>query len=360
MTLSAEPSGGRASQGTQLSSSVPDLSLAGAAEVAARLFGVQAQAELLTSERDRNFRLLADDNRAYLLKISNPGDPDEVLDLQTACLDHIARVAADRPVPRVLPTRAGAKGDHIVLPDGRRCAVRLLTWLEGTPAKATARSRGQRMHLGAALAELDLSLRGFVHLAASHDLLWNVARADRLAHLVEAIEGEPRRRLARRFLDRFAADVAPRLEGLRAQVIHNDFNLYNALVAADDCERVTGIIDFGDIVHAPLVCEVATGASYQMADAADPLGAAAEFVGAYHAVLPLLPLEQAIVADLVATRHLITVLISEWRSRRHPENRAYIMRHNPAAWDGLRLMADLSPEAARERLLADVRRGDER
>ena len=62
-------------------------------------------------------------------------------------------------------------------------------------------------------------------------------------------------------------------------------------------------------------------------------------------------------ADLMATRHLITVLISEWRSRRYPENRAYIMRHNPASWDALHLMADLSPENARDRLLANVRSG---
>ena len=87
-------------------------------------------------------------------------------------------------------------------------------------------------------------------------------------------------------------------------------------------------------------------------------GAAAEFVGAYHAVLPLLADEQEILADLVATRHLITVLITEWRSRRYPENHAYIMRHNPASWDALHLMADLSPEDARDRLLAGVRSGD--
>jgi Ser/Thr protein kinase RdoA (MazF antagonist) len=238
--------------------------------------------------------------------------------------------------------------------------VRLLSYLEGVQAKGTARSRTQRVRLGAALAELDLALRDFAHPAASHDLLWNVARADRLAHLAEEIAGDARRGIVRHFMDRFVDKLLPRLGGARAQVIHNDFNLYNALVAADDPDRVTGIIDFGDILHAPLVGDVATGASYQMADAADPFAAAAEFVGGYHAVLPLLAEEQEIVTDLIATRHLITILISEWRSRRYPENHAYIMRHNPAAWDALRLMADISPEDARDRLLADVRSGDRR
>lgn len=358
--MSADLSRDAPSNGAQLSSSIPDLSLADAADLAARLYGVNGRAELLTSERDQNFRLVAGDEQAYLLKVSNPGDPDEVVDLQTACLDHIAEVDPARPVPRVLRTIAGATGDHIVLSDDRRCAVRMLTYLEGVQAKGTARSRAQRVQLGAALAKLDLALRGFVHPAASHDLLWNVARADRLAHLVDEIVGDARRRIVRRFMDRFCDELLPRLASLRAQVIHNDFNLYNGLVAADDPDRVTGIIDFGDIIHAPLVGEVATGASYQMAEAADPLAAAAEFVGAYHAILPLLAEEQEIVADLVATRHLITVLISEWRSRRYPENHAYIMRHNPAAWDALHLMADLTREGARDRLLADVRSGGDR
>jgi hydroxylysine kinase len=346
--------------GAQLSSGVPDLSLAEAADLAARLYGIQATAELLTSERDENFRLVAADERAYLLKISNPGDPDDVVGFQTACLDHIAEADPALPAPRVLRTLAGAKGDHIVLADGRRCAVRLLTYLDGVQAKGRARSQGQRIRLGAALAKLDLALRDFVHPAATHDLLWNVARADRLAHLADEIVGEAQRGIVRHFMDRFVGKALPRLAHLRAQVIHNDFNLYNVLVAADDPGRVTGIIDFGDIIHAPLVGEVATGASYHMADTPDPLAAAAEFVGAYHAILPLLAEEQDILADLVTTRHLITVLISEWRSRRYPDNRAYIMRHNPAAWDALRLLADLSPQSARDRLLAHVQSGDNR
>ncbi|HJQ56098.1 MAG TPA: hypothetical protein VJ890_04290, partial [Vineibacter sp.] len=68
-------------------------------------------------------------------------------------------------------------------------------------------------------------------------------------------------------------------------------------------------------------------------------------------------LEQDIVADLMATRHLITALISEWRAPRYPENRAYIMRHNPAAWEALSQMADLSRDEARDRLLTPTRNG---
>jgi Ser/Thr protein kinase RdoA (MazF antagonist) len=140
-------------------------------------------------------------------------------------------------------------------------------------------------------------------------------------------------------------------------VIHNDYHLYNVLVAPDDQARIIGIIDFGDMLHAPLVGEVATAAAFHMTGNADPFEGPAQFVGAYQAVLPLTEPEQDIVADLMATRHLITALISEWRALRYPENRAYIMRHNAAAWEALSQMADLSRHDARDRLLTPTRNG---
>ena len=88
---------------------------------------------------------------------------------------------------------------------------------------------------------------------------------------------------------------------------------------------------------------------------ADPFEGAAQFLGAYHATLPLTDIEQEIVADLMAVRHLITALISEWRAARYPENRAYIMRHNPAAWEALSQMADMPRHEAPHRLLTEQR-----
>jgi hydroxylysine kinase len=108
------------------------------------------------------------------------------------------------------------------------------------------------------------------------------------------------------------------------------------------------------MLQAPLVGEVATAAAFHMTGNADPFEGPAPFVAAYHATLPLTDVEQEVVADLMATRHLITALISEWRAARYPDNRPYIMRHNPAAWEALSQLADLSRHAARDRLLAGI------
>ncbi len=128
----------------------------------------------------------------------------------------------------------------------------------------------QRRAMACCLGRLDLALQGFSHPAARHDLLWNVSAAHRLMDKLEAVIDPARRRLAEKFMMRFTTQVLPRLGSLRAQVIHNDYHLYNVLVAPDAQDRLTGIIDFGDMIYAPLVGEVATAAAFQMTGCDDP------------------------------------------------------------------------------------------
>jgi len=339
-----------------LSTAVPDLPQDEVRALVRRLYGIDGSVKPLAGERDQNCRIETADGRRYVFKISNPSEPVSVVDFQIAALEQIARVSPDLPVPRVVRTLAGRSRDTVTLADGVQTCVRMLTYLDGVQIKETPRTAGQRRAMGRVLAELNLALRDFSHPSAQHDLLWNVSAAHRLTAKLDAIDEVPRRALAESFMTRFTDHVLPRLPSVRAQVIHNDYHLYNVLVAPEDHERIVGIIDFGDMLHAPLVGEVATAAAFHMAGDADPFEGPAQFVGAYHATLPLTETEQEIVADLMATRHLITVLISEWRAKRYPENRAYIMRHNPASWEALSLMGALSRDEARDRLLTQIRK----
>jgi len=342
---------------TALSTTAPDLAPAAVEALVRRLYGIEGEVRPLAGERDQNCLVQAADGARYVLKISNPSEPGEVVDFQIAALDHIARVSPALPVPRVVRTLEDRTHGSVALAEGRPTRVRMLSYLDGIQIRETVRTAAQRRAMGSGLAALDQALQGFEHPGAAHDLLWNVATAHRLAGMIDGVVDAQRRALAASFMERFTRHVLPKLASLRSQVIHNDYHLYNVLVAPDDHERIVGIIDFGDMVQAPLVGEVATAAAFHMAGSPDPFEGAAQFVGAYHASLPLTDAEQEVVADLMATRHLITALISEWRATRYPENRAYIMRHNPAAWEALACMADLSRAEARDRLLAGLLTG---
>lgn len=338
-----------------LDTAAPDLSPAALETLAAERYGIKGAASALAGERDQNACIDTADGTRYVLKISNPSEQASMVDFQVAALDHIAQAAPDLPIPRVLRTLDGHDTDRVRLPDGSVSMVRMLTYLEGIQIKHTDRTPGQRRAMGSSLARLDLALCGFDHPGARHDLLWNVATAHRLRDKMESLSDPAQRQLAQHFMARFEQQVLPRLAQVRAQVIHNDYHLYNVLVRPDALEQIAGIIDFGDMVHAPLVGEVATAAAFHMTGNTDPFEGPRQFVAAYHDVLPLTPLEQDIVTDLMVTRQLVTALITEWRVVRYPHNRAYIMRHNPAAWEALGQLADMPRQDARDRLLSDIR-----
>lgn len=341
-----------------LTTKPPQLELQDAEALAERLFGKTLSAAELGGERDRNFTMTGSDGSQFLLKISNPAEAGDVVRLQNAVLNHLKSAAPDLPVPHPVASLDGLYETDVMLADGRVSLVRMLTFLPGTPLIASPRTSAQRRELGRCLARLDAALADFEHPEANQDLLWNVAAAHRLAGMIDTIADPARRSMLKNFMEHYESVTLPALGPLRAQVIHNDFNLGNVLVSPDRTDEVVAIIDFGDVVRGPLVGEIATAAAYQLAEGPDPLLNAAEMIGAYHADLPLEPAERVVLLDLVMARLVITVLITEWRASRYPENRAYIMRNNGLAWEGLTHIARFSREEAARRLLHFCQSGD--
>jgi len=330
-------------ENTLLSTQAPQLSLHDAQELAQEIYGIGARATSLTSERDQNFRLQASDGTSYVLKVSNPAEPRDVTGFQTLAQRHLMQADAALAVPQLIPALDG-DDIHWLEDDGRMRAVRMMSFLPGVPLYKTARSSGQRRQLGATLARFDLALRGFSHPAAHHELLWDIQHAQRLRKLLVHIDDVARLRLAHAWMDNFETHVLPQLPSLRQQVIHNDLNPFNVLVAEESgpgTEHITAILDFGDMVAAPLINDLAIACSYQLSGGHDPLGAAAECVAAYHAVCPLTEQEVDILFDLIATRLLITVAITGWRAALYPDNRAYILRNNSLSWAGLEIFSGL-------------------
>jgi Ser/Thr protein kinase RdoA (MazF antagonist) len=326
------------------------VSEAAAARLVQDVFGVAGRAERLSGERDQNFRLQADDGAAFLLKISNSAEAAAVTDLQTRALLHMAAADPTLPTPRIRPTREGAAEHAWRTPDGRTCVVRLFSFLKGAPLHQAPTSPALLSAVGQALARVDLALDGFAHPADGHDLLWDLQHAARLRQLIPAIGDPEVRRLAEAGLGVFETHAAPRLPALRAQLIHNDLNPHNVLVAEDGAPVVTGVLDMGDAVRAPLVDDVAVAAAYHVDAGDDPLAGVAALVAGYHRTLPLLDEELELLAPLILGRHAMTAAITAWRAKSHPENSAYIFRNLPASVTGLRQLLPLPPAQVAERL----------
>lgn len=319
--------------GTLLSAPPPAFSESEAVRLAETHFGLTGRATCLTSERDQNFRLVTEDG-TFVLKIANSAEPRAVTEFQSAALIHLE--GTDLPVPRVIRTRDGAPGAD--LPGGS--LLRLLSWVQGEPLWRARAGAAQRRAVGDCLGRLAAALADFTHPAADYDLLWDIRHAARLRPLLPAIPDAPTARLTSRVLDIFDAEVAPRLPDLPWQVIHNDLNPYNIMVDPTDPARITGVIDFGDMVRTARVCDAGVAAAYQI-DPCDPAGSLADFAAGYAQANPLLPEEIALLPDLVAARMVTTIAIASSRAASHPENAPYILRNLPASAAGLEALMRL-------------------
>jgi len=347
-TISDSPS--RAAAGrTVLEERAPAFSTVQAEKIAQRCFDIRASAQLLVSERDQNFRLRAEDGGEWVLKIANPAEDPAILDMQTRALVHIAQVDPSLPVPRVRATPEGALFHDVDADDGRQFIVRVLSFLPGQllddapPHPALARD------VGVMTARLARALRGFSHPSSGHALLWDLTQAPGLRSRTHHIESAGRRRVIEEVLDHFAADVLPRLQQQRAQVIHNDVSGLNTLV---DGHRVSGVIDFGDLIQAPLVCDLAVPISDLLVNHPEPIATAAEITGGYHSVTPLEDEELRLIFDLAATRCAMEVAVANWRVGDHPDNSDYIM----AGVEDIGTLLDQMREWGTERTYTALRR----
>lgn len=291
----------------------PDLDVALVSGTLARGYGLEGVLEPLVSERDQNFRLTCANGERFVVKIANRREPSPVTQCQVEALRHVEEAGCPVAVPRVVPDRSGALTRDI---EGH--LLRVVTFLPGRPVEDVPVDEALGLALGRSLAQLDVALQGFSHPGESPLLMWDMQRAAELRDLIGHVGNPDLEAQLGQCLDDFERHVLPEFPALRTQVIHNDLNLANVLVDPADSRFVTGIIDFGDMLRAPLVVDAAIAASYFRQD--DP-GVLRQFLAGYESVLELEPLEKALLFDLVRMRLVATILIMHWRSdARGPED----------------------------------------
>jgi Ser/Thr protein kinase RdoA (MazF antagonist) len=255
-----------------------------------------------------------------------------VTDFQTKALLHLADHAPNLPVPKVIHSRDGSAMVHA--PQG---TIRLLSYLEGELLHKAAPSSRLRTSVGAIAAQISNGLAGFSHPAEQHFLQWDLKNAAHLRPMLTDISDIDLRTRATRALDHFEEYVQPTLVNCRQQVVHNDLNPHNIVLKFADHGVVAGIIDFGDMVKTPLVCDLAIVAGY-LIDTDNPEQSIIDVIESYHQHLPLTESELSLVYDLIVLRYVATLAITSHRAALFPQNAAYILRNSASARMGLRAL----------------------
>ncbi len=332
---------------------VPRFSGKQAARIASDLFGIEASARELPSDRDQNFCLTVESSEQFVLKIANSSERREVIEAQNKAMEYIAGNDPSLRCPRVRHTKTDEQIATISGRQGDEHFVRLLTRLPGTLlAESRAHDPDLLRSLGRFLGQLDRALDGFSHPGARRDLEWDLRHASSVVRgYLELIPLGKRRTLVERFLVQFESEVAPALPELRRSVIHNDANDYNVLVDGCRSDRgsAIGIIDFGDMVETHTVFEPVVAAAYVILDSPALLASATHLVSGYHESHPLTELESELVYDLIVMRLCTSVAIASHQVRENPVNE-YLVISQRAAWATLEQLTRVDQNEARAEL----------
>ncbi len=253
--------------------------------------------------------------------------------MQIDALQHLVAQGLGAHVPPVI---AALDGSTLVRfdADGSDRIAWVLGWQPGrvmssfdhwTPAMAAS--------IGRLIADIDRTLVPFDHALLDREQKWNLLNADWIAGHLSAIADDARRGIVQRTLAIFRDELAPRLAKLPSAAIYNDGNDNNIFFGHDasGAWRASGLIDFGDMVRAPRVCDAAIAMAYTMLGPGDPIARAAALAGGFHQGWPLSDEEIAIVGPLARMRLAVSVTNSSRELRENPEN-VYMQISAAPAW----------------------------
>ena len=279
----------------------PGLGAADAQDLARRFYGLETVASTLPSERDQNFLLQTARGERFVLKIANAADDRALLEAQNAAIAQVGKTALCQ---RVIPATDGRQ-----MVEAGRHAVRLLTWIPGEPLAAVAQPSLEQLEgLGRAAATLDRALDSFDHPAVHRTFYWDLAGGLALVQETAASIPDPRvRAMVLNIVESIQRRDGGRLALLPRAVRHNDLNDYNVLVGD---HGVTGVLDFGDVVHTFAIADLAIAMAYAILGKPDPVQTACAIVRGYAAVQPIADDEIDALFGLAQLRLCMSVAIA--------------------------------------------------
>ncbi|MFK8053992.1 MAG: aminotransferase class III-fold pyridoxal phosphate-dependent enzyme [Woeseiaceae bacterium] len=253
----------------------------------------------LPGERDLNFR---DDRHVY--KVMHAGCDRNLVDMQIQCLNHLLQTTL--PLAMAIPDKIGNTLNALSINDGESthwCWV-----IERLPGVVLADTRPWSTtmagEIGKTMAHMHLAISDFEHASLTRTLKWDLRQTLKEHKALRHFDTHPLKQEINAVLAQHTKPALDTLAQLPVQAIHNDVNDYNVLFTPVHCgtPKLTGIIDFGDMISAPRVCDLAIAAAYLMLGVDRPIDHLHALVAGYCHVSTLTDEELSLVWPLALTR----------------------------------------------------------
>lgn len=298
----------------------------------AESYGIEGQFQQLAGELDENFLVKTRSNK-FIFKLMRQNCSFPLVDMQVAALEHLRLSDIEKKVPRVVATN---DGDQIMRAniDGQKRFGWMTSHLRGAHPGSDRLINGQMAReIGSEFAKLDLALSDFKHNALKRELKWDLLNAQWIANNIDVHTTSTRRKIIGGIADAYLTSVKSLALKAPRAVIHNDANDMNILfsdVGASE-KKLSGIIDFGDMVLSARICEPAIAAAYAMMFAHNALDCASNIISAYHEQYPLDETEIALFFPLILTRLAVSATNVAQGRVEDPTN-TYLQISEQPAW----------------------------
>jgi len=305
-------------------------------------YGLTGTLVRLAGENE-NFLVKTGSNAQFVFKLADKKTTSGMIEIEVLAVERLIDAGLDIGLPRVVPTRSGKMTAQILMDSGQKLRGRLLEFVRGQAwCEALPAAKARFEDLGHTIARINSAMEVIVHPDAGRTHQWDLARAEQHRPSISLVNDPKRRMILEKIFHLYAAVAMPRLPDLPTSLIHADINDDNLLV---DKEQIRGILDFGDCLENPTICDLAIALAYVTLDEKNPLEAASIVVGAYHKVKALSMDELTVLFPLMCTRLAVSVIISGLRHQIDPDRESWFVSEE-RAWEQLIFFADVSPVEA--------------
>jgi 4-aminobutyrate aminotransferase-like enzyme/Ser/Thr protein kinase RdoA (MazF antagonist) len=334
----------------EIAANRPGVSIEEARNLAVAEYGIEGEITPLPSDRDLNYRIQAADRDAFVLKLASAVTSVERIRFEQDLLSRLDGKLDGVAVPQVVSTAGG----QALFQTERGHHGYMVTWLTGRPmAEATPHTPELLRALGSVAARIDLALADLESIPPIVASPWDVMESDEVVDTFhDSIPDPDRRELIQHFNRCFDRLVRPVADDLPQQVVHNDLNDYNVLVAATaQGLNLSAILDVGDARRTARVVEPVIAAAYAALHWDDPIAAISEVAGGYNDLVPLTEDELEVFVPLTAMRLCASVCLSSYRQIEEPEDE-YVAISQEKAWRTLEILRSHSLDLSHYRIRA--------
>ena len=196
--------------------------------------------------------------------------------------------------------------------------IRVLSYVEGEFLAEVNATEELSVSIGSQIALMSIELAKLESSRIQNRKWeWHLNATDELRKKIGLIEKLEVRRVVSYYIHCFEQFVKPQQNQLPKGILHNDFNEHNLLVKAN---KISGVIDFGDVAYGPRIYDLAIGMVYIAYDKDDYLYWSANLLLGYHKITPLKKHEIRLLFYAMAMRLCMSLCNSAAAKALQPEN----------------------------------------